>query len=100
MRRTRSWRAPRAAWSSVQAARGRSAPAWATYDRAVAGSGILGSLVGGDVAADADGGFRVGGLVPDTTIVLRAELDGRFSDTVTFRVSPGMMRTGIVLRMQ
>ena len=72
----------------------------ASYDLSVPGSGILGNLAGGDVIADATGGFRVDGLVPDTTATLQARLDGMLSDTVAVNVQPGMMQTVIVLRMQ
>ena len=70
------------------------------YPRNVPGSGILENLAGGNVTADEDGRFRIGGLLPDTTAVLQAELDGQWSDITTFTVDPGMMRTGVVLRMQ
>ncbi len=47
---------------------------------------------------NADSGFRVGGFVPDTSVVFQAEVDGRVSNTVAVNVLPGVMRTGIILR--
>ncbi len=32
-------------------------------------------------------------------MILQAELDGRMSNTATVAVDPGMMRTGVVLRI-
>ena len=40
------------------------------------------------------------GLVPDNSIYLQAELDGRRSEVVTVQIAPGMMQTGIVLRLE
>lgn len=71
------------------------------YGRSVAGADILASLIRGNATADADGTFKISGLVPDTPIALRAELDGRLSAVVTVNaIPPGMQRLGIVLRMQ
>ena len=65
------------------------------------GAGILASLARGSVVASPeDGAFRIGGLVSDRSIALRAELDGQFSDVVTVTVGPGMEQQGVVLRMQ
>ena len=70
------------------------------YRPSVLGSGILENLAGGNVTADEDGSFRIGGLLPDTTAVLQAELNGRWSDIAAVTIAPGMMRTGVVLRMR
>ncbi len=79
--------APAAAWSSVPTA----SPPPLTLDyglptiAACWRPASLGNHVSGNVTADADGGFRVGGFVPDTSVVLQAEVDGRVSDTVNVR---------------
>ena len=70
------------------------------YRRNLPGSGILENLAGGNVTANPDGSFTIGGLLPDTTAVLQAELDGQWSDIATVTIDPGMMRTGVVLRMK
>lgn len=49
---------------------------------------------------DPYGTFRLDGLLPATTISMRAELNGVESDVVTIAgVSPGFEQSGIVLRM-
>lgn len=70
------------------------------YSRTLPGGGILAGLVRGNVVADANGTFRVGGLVPDTPIAVQAELEGRLSDVVTISVEPGMEQQGLVLRVR
>ena len=72
-----------------------------SYEQSMPGRDILAGLVRGDVEANADGVFKISGLMPDTPIALRAELDGRLSDVVTISaITPGFEQTGIVLRMQ
>lgn len=71
-----------------------------TYSSSLTGAEVLQNLAGGILVTGADGRFSVRGLVPDTAATLQAELDGRFSDTATVTIEPGMQRTGIVLRMQ
>lgn len=71
------------------------------YDRSMLGAGTLAGFIRGRVMTNSEGMFRVSGLVPDTTIGLQAELNGRLSDIVTIRaIVPGMEQPGIVLRMQ
>ena len=71
------------------------------YGRSVPGADRLAGLVRGRVKSDAQGTFSIGGLVPDTSVALQAELDGRLSDVVTVHaIEPGMEQSGLVLRMQ
>lgn len=71
------------------------------YGLSVPGADVLASLIRGRVKSDAEGTFSVGGLVPDTSVALQAELDGRLSDVVTVRsIGPGTEQGGLVLRMQ
>ncbi len=71
------------------------------YDPSMEGGRRLAGLAHGNMVADQDGAFHIQGLVPDTPIALRAELDGRLSDVVTISsIDPGFERPGIVLRMQ
>lgn len=71
------------------------------YGRSVPEADRLAGLVRGRVKSDAEGTFSIGGLAPDTSVALQAELDGRLSDVVTVHaVEPGMERSGIVLRVQ
>lgn len=71
------------------------------YSQSVPGADVLASLIRGRVKSDAEGTFSIGGLVPDTSVALQAELDGRLSDIVTVRaIEPGMEQGGLVLRMQ
>ena len=69
------------------------------YGQSVPGADLLAGLVRGRVKSDTEGTFSIGGPVPDTSIALQAELDGRLSDVVTVRAGPGMEQSGIVLRM-
>lgn len=70
----------------------------ATYPGMAAG-GMIESFVGGQPWTATDGTFRLDGLVPDTSIALQADLDGRRSSVHTIRVGPGMMQSGIVLTL-
>ena len=71
------------------------------YGRSVPEADRLAGLVRGRVKSDAEGTFSIGGLAPDTSVALQAELDGRLSDVVTVHaVEPGMEQSGIVLRTQ
>ena len=65
----------------------------------LAGAGVLEGFVGGRSLTRADGVFALRGLVPDTTIALRAELDGRRSAVETISVGPGTRRSGLVLTL-
>ncbi len=71
----------------------------ARYDRTVPGRGVLAGLVSGDVTSNPDGSFRVGGLLPDTTVELLAEYGGQLSEPVAVRAGPGMQQTGVELRL-
>ena len=63
------------------------------------GGEFLEGFIGGKVLTDADGNFTLVGLVPDTPVVVQAELDGRTSDVVTITVGPGMIHQMNVLRL-
>ena len=69
------------------------------YSESLSGADVLSSLVGGYVTTEAEGRFKLHGLVPNEMIALQAELDGQRSDIATIRVGPGMEQNGIVLRM-
>jgi hypothetical protein len=58
------------------------------------------SLVGGRLLTGSDGNFYVRSLLPDTQITLQAELEGSTSEVTTINVGPGMVQSGIVLRLQ
>ena len=70
----------------------------ATYPD-LAAAGLLEGFVGGRPLTGADGVFALRGLVPDTSIALQAELDGRRSAVETVSVGPGMRRLDIVLTL-
>lgn len=70
----------------------------ATYPNMVS-AGILEAFVGGRPLTRADGEFALRGLVPDTPIVLQAELDDRRSAVQTISVAPGTRRLDIVLTL-
>lgn len=70
------------------------------YGRSLQGADILAGLARGFMVAGQEGEFGISGLVPDTSILLQAELGGRLSDVVTVQVAPGTERTGVVLRMR
>ena len=69
------------------------------YSSSLPGAETLAALAGGDSVTDEEGQFVIEGLVPDNSVYLQAELDGRLSEVVTVQIAPGMMRTGIVLRL-
>ena len=52
---------------------------------------LLKGFIGWRPITNADGEFGLDGVVPDTPISLRAELNGRVSDVVTVTVEPGMV---------
>ena len=70
------------------------------YSNSLPGADILADLASGHVVTDAEGQFGIEGLVPDNTITLQAELDGRISDPIAVRISPGMEQQNLVLRMR
>lgn len=70
------------------------------YGRSLPGADVLAGLARGFTVAGQEGEFRISGLLPDTPILLQAELDGRLSDVVTVQVVPGTERTGVILQMR
>ena len=64
-----------------------------------AGAGLLEGFVGGRSSTETDGVFALRGLVPDTTVKLQAEIDGRRSAVETISIRPGTKRSGIVLTL-
>lgn len=69
--------------------------AWEYGD--IDGGGLLQALIGGQTMTEADGVFRLNGIVPDTSLTLQAVVDDSRSNTVTVSVGPGMIQAGIVL---
>lgn len=65
----------------------------------LAGAGLVEDFVGGWPLSRPDGVFALDGLVPDTSIALQAELDGRRSAVETVSITPGTKRSGIVLTL-
>ena len=70
----------------------------ATYPD-LAGAGLVEGFIGGRPVAGPEGAFLLYGLIPDTTIALQAELNGRLSAVETISVGPGMQRVGVVLTL-
>ena len=64
---------------------------------AMENGGLLAGLAGGEPLTSADGSFAIQNLVPDTTIALQAELDGRRSSVETVTIGPGMEHSNIIL---
>lgn len=61
---------------------------------------MIASFVGGRLVTGDDGLFRINGIVPDQTFSLYAETaDGRRSDVVTLRATPGIPIENVVLRV-
>lgn len=70
------------------------------YTDSDGGYGLLESFVGGEPWTNADGEFRIYGLIPDVPIALQAEApDGTFTNTVTVRIPPGTERQNIALTL-
>jgi len=72
----------------------------ATYSNDTEGAGMLEGLIGGRVQTGADGTFQLDGIVPDETVTLQAEFEGRLSNAVTVTVAPGTIQTEIALQIQ
>ena len=72
----------------------------AGYGRSLMGADVLAGLARGFMVTGQEGKFRISGLVPDTPILLQAEIGGRLSDVVTVQIAPGTERMGVVLRMR
>ena len=71
----------------------------AIYDDSFRGAHLFASLAGGEnTNADDEGAFRLGGLVPDTPLRVRAFLGDRTSNTAAVEAGPGSVQAGIVLR--
>ena len=71
------------------------------YDVSVERADILAGMVRGFVTTDANGVFVIGGLIPDTPITLRAEVDGRVSNVVSVTATePGFQQNGLAMRIR
>ena len=71
------------------------------YDVSVEGADILAGMVRGFVTTDANGVFVIGGLIPDTPIAFRAEVDGRVSNVISVTaIEPGFQRNGLAMRIR
>ena len=64
------------------------------------GAETLESYIGGRMQTGPEGQFRVDGIVPDRSVVLQAELDGKESKPITVKVGPGMVQESVVLRIE
>lgn len=70
------------------------------YDASFIGAEMIESFVGGRLVTGDDGLFRINGIVPDETFSLHAETeDGRRSNVVTLRATPGIPIENVVLRV-
>jgi len=77
------------------------AGAWVTarYPDSLEGGGLLSGLVGGQPRTGTEGEFVLDGLVPNTSIALKATLEGRESAEVVVTGLPASVESDIVLRL-